>query len=308
MTKTTIYGALPHGLATSQDRINRCNQLGVGRIRAGIQTALWKGTDKDYEACRNAGLRVHYTIGYKGAPHGFPFESEIDEYLAIFTTIIAKYRPELVVIGNEVINPNFNDASIDDYIAQLRACAPIAWRLGVEITNSGDYGTGFETLIYRWLQSTQGQATADLFGNACMSPAQLKNATGEVPNPNIEQDVQNAQKLIDAYKQIGLDYWNVHLYEVLNPNITDEAAVTTATQNVLPYWAMYSRAVLEIPIMSNEVGVRNNTQPALVTAYLDALNEAGFAYADWFDGDSDMAGAKRLTDECAVTFREVVTR
>ena len=72
-----------------------------------------------------------------GEKQPVPFPTDLEAYSKTFTSILDKYKPELVVVENEEDNPFYHSGSADDYINELKTAITICHSKGLKVTNGG---------------------------------------------------------------------------------------------------------------------------------------------------------------------------
>lgn len=295
-TKIGAHIVLSPG-ASIDDEIAVLKSLGATYTRVNVGTSNWPTMSKVYDRYVQSGIKVLLNVAWQSSTTGNAFPTDMELYASKLTAILDTLasKPELIVIENEEINKAFHSGPMSDYITELKTASPIVHSYGLKVTNGGVYGQGLDTMVYRYLKEKYGQTFAETnFGNYVFLPVGLRAANNPGSAPVVESNIANIQLVLDAAPY--LDYINIHHYEVDNPNV-DEASATTATPNVLKYTKEYIETTTGKPIMSNETSVRNNTQPALVTALLQDYVDNNFPYAIWWDNiDGNKYGGIPLND------------
>jgi len=170
------WGVWPHQSSTDKC-INEANTIGVNYVRTAIIVSEFKGNDSKLEQYVSKGLKpvVNLTWNRRGE-----WPRDMDQYKRAIGNILDKYasKIEIAVIENEPTTDAFHSGSIDDYITELKAAVDVCKQHGVKVAD-GCVHIGNVLLV------KQGKINAN------------KNTPG-------------VKKLIDAYKNIDLDYVNVH--------------------------------------------------------------------------------------------------
>lgn len=293
-TKFGIHVVLSQG--TTDDEIALIEQYGVSYTRTAIQLDKWPYTPKAYDKYLASGIHVLLNLSWASSGGGpVPFPTDLATYGDRVSAVLdAIDPPEMVIIENEEINPHFHSGPISDYVAMLKTASPIVHAHGLAVTNGGVYGQGLYALVYRHLVAAHGQAAADAFGTVAFVPSVLK-AVRNGDSPALEAAVAEVQAVLDAAP--WLDYVNVHHYEVDDPNIADPSTVTTVTPGVVAAIADFVRETTGKPIMANETSIRENSQPALVTSFLQDYVDNAYPYVIWWDNtDGNSYGDSPLND------------
>lgn len=296
----TQFGVLPNGDFKVDQKADIVKNLGCKLVRDAIVITDWltDQTSKSFEAYTNAGLEVILNINQDHSDKGpVPFLKTIQlaTYKQNVKNILTKYRPKVVVIENEPLNKNYHSGPMTDYVNMFNAAASVCHSMGIPVTDGGGYGAGMDGNVYRWLQAQRRMLDRDNFGNNAMTHSQV--VCEQIPgrSQNFEQGVSDVKLILDAVKANG-DYANLHLYEILNPNNAKPAAATDITPYVVQYTKQFVEAYTGKPAISNETGIRDNTQPALVSAICNNYNALGMPIVVYFSGDGKAANAKPLTN------------
>ncbi|CAN5178386.1 hypothetical protein BH11BAC6_BH11BAC6_08960 [soil metagenome] len=288
----TKFGSIINGAFTPTQKVSIAKSLNAGYVRSGITVTEWTGKSGPYENYVNNGIKVVLNINndaQTGNPK--PFPKDMISYRNIFTQIVNKYQPEVIVVENEEINPNYHSGPMADYLNMLTVALDVCHAKGIKVANGGIYGSALEILTYRYLQ-TKGQNRADSFGNNCMTTYQVKAAQTPNSNPTLEKDVRQMDTLMNFY--VNLDYVNIHMYEPFDPDVTQPELVTTRTPIVIADIQEFLKVRTGKPTMTNETGQRNNRTPGLVVTMLAEYDRLLFPYAIWFSDEDAQAGATSL--------------
>ena len=289
----TKFGCLLNGDFTPDERASVAKSLNVKYVRDAIVMDKWKGKSNNYDAYTDAGIKVVLNINYKqpgGSPQAFP--KDMNSYRKKFNDITNTYQPPVVAVENEEINVNYHKGPMSDYISMLKVALDVCHSKGIKVTNGGIYGGQLDILTYRYLQ-TKGQKRADSFANNCMENFQIKAAQNPGSNPDLEFKVRQLDTLLNFYD--NLDYVNIHVYEPFDPYVTNTQKVNTSTPVVIPDIQEYLKVRTGRPVITNETGQRDNTNPDLVTSMLQLYDHLNFPYVIWFSGEGGR-GAQPLYD------------
>lgn len=286
----TKFGSSIGGDFSADECVSIAKSLNVGYVRFSITMNEWTGKSFFYEAYTDAGINVILNVNNKPLRGTVPFPKDLTNYRKTFNSITNKYQPEVIVVENEEINPSWHKGPMSDYINMLKVALDVCRPKGIKVTNGGIYGPQLEVLTYRYLQ-TKSQARADAFANNCMYSSQVKAAENPGSDKDLEKDIRQLDTLLNFYH--NLDYINVHLYEIFNPDIQDQSRVKTATPFVVAGIQEYLKARTGRPVMTNETTPRNNTNPELVTSILNQYDQLNFPYVIWYSNDG-MAGGESL--------------
>jgi hypothetical protein len=294
LNRNTKFGCMICGNFTNDERIPIAQSLNIGYVRSTITMTDWTGRYVPYETYVNNGVKVVLNIGYApqtGTPVAFP--TDLTTYRKKFKEILDKYQPEVVVVENEEINPNYHKGPMIDYMRMLKVAIDVCHSKGIKVTNGGVYGVQLEVLTYQYLQ-TKGQSRADSFSNNCMDKSLVKSIQNKQLDPSIDFAVKQLDTLLHYYK--NLDYVNIHPYEPFDPDVTDFSKVNCATPVVIADFQEYLTARTGKPVMTNETGQRYNTNPDLVTSMLQEYDRLKFPYVLWYSGETIGGSSKSLYD------------
>lgn len=295
------YGSLKgSGTLSSTGKSDVVASLGCKYIRTkivvlnDISSGLggWSGSSAIYEY--NDGLHLGQIVVLGAYPSGsvqpFVTSSNIALYKSTITAILNKYpKINFVVVDNEEITAAYHSGPLSDYGAMLQAVYEVCHPRNIKVADGGIYGAGLNILVYRWLVIKYGQSTADTFGSNVMSGGQILAA--KTPNSNAGLEALATQiTTILSYSQY-FDYINIHTYEA--PSST---GTTTITPNMIRFQKEYLEDTIKKPVITNETGQRNNSQPLLVTNMMNEFYRLKLAVVQWWDG-TGTSGATPLTDD-----------
>lgn len=276
------------------------DSFGCDYARTAIVLSQWNGSSSRFEIYDNKNLKQVVNFNYYPNSSGEPFIStpqRITTYSDTVALVLEAYpQIEIVVVENEEQNQNYHDGPITDYCEMLKAVWFEANPRGIKVANGGIAGVGLDIKVYRWLVTKYGQSAADSYGNAAMSNAQINAAETVDSNPTLETAVKQVDTVI-SYRDY-YDYFNVHGYEIFSQTNNQSDTVTQVSLNVFRYIKEFVEELTGRPVITNETGQRNNSQPDLVTNMMNLFYRLGFEYVLWFNGDSvDAADARALSDQ-----------
>jgi hypothetical protein len=290
------FGVLVNGKMNLNTKVSVAKDLGVSYIRDAVVLQNWEGDDESTDKFLNAGFKIILNVNWgqvakgQGMREPVPFPTDTVEYKKILDKVLDKYKPEVVVVENEETTKNYHTGPIEDYINELAAATTVAHSKGLKITNGGITNRDLVLLVYYDYIERKMQREADDFANRCVKPQLLRN-------PETPDIVAKAKKLIQAYKNIPLDYINIHLYEPVK-NVaggTDES-VRTITPGAQKEIISYIERITGKRAMSNETGTRTSS-PEVVTAVLQQLLQTDMAYVIWFSGDGEGGSVALQNDD-----------
>lgn len=287
------YGALVNGQHSNQQRAHIAKELKATHVRMSIKSVSsagvpWDGNSELFDIYEDSLLKVVLDIDSAEQLTTRRFPVDMVYWAGFVTSVLNQHQPDLLVIGNEPLNDSYYDGPLSDYVRMLEVASPIAHARNISITCGGIglNGPGLMGLTYRWLKTYYSPATATAFGNNCLTSSQRTYANSPGTNANFDYECRQHDTILNA--AYLLDYINIHSYEVLDPDL-DEAAegvenATVHTDMVWRYLKEYVEQRTKKPCITNEVGVRGNTQPALVTDMLNEAYKIGFKYFIWYSG------------------------
>ena len=273
---TTKFGVLPYGVNTIDNKIKAATSLGVSCVRYGLSIADWRGKSYDVEKYQTAGFKILMNIMNQNTIVGqpIPFPTDMVSYRQTVDAMTTKYKYEMVVVENEELNATIHIVDIPRYIKMIQTAVDVCHSKGIPVTNGGLYGQALEVLTYRWYVTVNPNA-ANTWANSFMGDHELKAAKAKPGergyDATLEAGIVDMKTLINAYDI--LDYINIHPYETLNRKLTTSsqqgAQTTSIVYNVLNPIQQYLTAMTGRPVITNETGIRNNKQTALVTSLVN---------------------------------------
>lgn len=197
---------------------------------------------------------------------------------------------EMVALDNEEQTDQYHSGPMSDYVNTLHTMWNVFHPKGVKTTDGGIiHGLAIKIKTYQWVDGKYGRPTADLFAtSSAMTPHQIRYARGEDTDAGFDAMIADLNLILSA--RVWVDYFNFHYYRnAENGSVTD----------VSPYEIRFQKEMIEAvgkrPSISNEMGIRDNTQPLLVTNVMDEFYRLGVEYVQWWSGDG-AGGDVSLTD------------
>ncbi len=285
-TPCTKFGVLVNGASfTDQQKASISASLNAEYVRENIKLSTFTGVDASYDVYLLNGFKVISNLSWDNAGS---YTSSLTLYGQKISQVLANYQPEIVVIENEELNPNFHpNGTAKRYIDMLMTASPIVHAAGLKITNGGIYGTALFMLIYRDLYTNFSPSAATIFGNnSVLNAGQVSAAQVPNSNPTQEARILTMDSIVNA---IGLycDYANIHFY-------IDTLAVTS--QSVWPEIQAYFKRRMNKQCITNETCIRNTDMVHWVTETLNTYKNTFTPYILWYSQDDPMAGARSLND------------
>jgi hypothetical protein len=282
-TVSTKYGVLVNGLEGDK-KITVSDKLGVGYVRDQIILSDFSGKAPLLDKYQKNGYNILLNlINSSDGGRPVPFPTNMSKYKDLVQKVLDKYKPEVAVIENEPFNDNRykdNNNTIDDYFDELQTAIDVCHKHGVKVADGGLKGERVCILVYQnYIAKGQKSQAAD-FASRCLSDKNLRAAKGDA-SADVQAKIDETKKMIKKYKDMDLDYVNVHWYE---PFENIKKYPNESAPGVLKEVADYLRSATGKPVITNEFG-QNNDSPDLVTSLVKALGAADFKYAIDFSGD-----------------------
>ncbi|MFN8598566.1 MAG: alpha/beta hydrolase [Anaerolineae bacterium] len=286
---------------TDQHRVDLAKALGVTYFRPWYVTVEdWGGAclDPACELAQAAGLKLILTIRNNANLGGTTPATDLNAYQAKLSSILDKYQPEVIVVENEESSAQSWAGSVDQYAAELKAACSVAHQKNVKCTNGGLDSLTVGLLV--WADAIERGLTTE----ACDF---VQRASADLPIdlcrltavdqlfPAYRDQVTRGRQLLEVYETSGQDYLNFHWY------VPDKVALSNA--------AAYLRRATNLPLMSNELGQRDQS-PEPVDKLLSAALDLQLQYAVWFSLDrtsqalQDENGALRPNGEAFRAFMQ----
>lgn len=285
-----IWGALIAGSLTNPVKLSTIQALKAQRIRLLTVVDSWTGSGTALDFFTNSGtpfsLNLRNHIDPQGGSVAFP--TDLEAYTINISSILDKYKPQLVVVENEEDNPAYFNSSIYDYIAELQTAVLVAHNRGLKITNGGITGA-LKLVLYRHYKDTgQTEKAEALKQNAINSRywTALENGTSVA----MEDRIAKIKTLLTAYATIDIDYVNIHLYEPFKYQGSDTRDETfEVATSTIQELADFVRQATGKPVVSNETGTYNHS-PELVKSVMQKCIDADLKLVDWYSGDGTALG------------------
>ena len=290
-TLANPFGSLPnsawangtpnHNVNTA-GRIATVQNLGIPYVRASFKnidanydfaTHGWKsGADADwirYQDFASAGCKMLVNFNWQGGPGSvYPAGASLTDYLTALDDILTDIEglgsttriPRLVVIENEEANLTYyaNTVNREDYLDQLAAAITLAHNHGLLITNGGFTEKFFNVYVWDYyLNVVHDTAKADSFKSRALGTAAFSDYANNILTTTNQQRLAIAQLLMNGstghpgYKDLPIDYLNIHWYLAPGEVAADALAVLQEVVDVLA-------TVTGKTVLSNEMGARTN--------------------------------------------------
>lgn len=305
MAQYTAYCAPKFGVLVNSSTLSNSAKANITKdtlkcnyARTAITCQSWTGSSTRFETYDAKGLKQSVVINYQaGNPNPFTTAAQLTGYKDTLTLIAVKY-PQIyaVVVENEEQNDTYHSPAIfADYVNMVIANYQVFHPRGIKVTDGGTYGSGLDIKVYRWLVTKYNQAAADQYGAATMTNAQINAAKTPDSNPTLELRVKQLDTVYDGIKDY-VDYLNVHGYETFQQGNTRPDTLTQVSLNVRKYQKEYLEETYKRPVVSNEYGIRDNTQTVLIANMMTDVYNLGFFELYYYDGTGG-AGAQPITDD-----------
>ena len=292
-------------------KIQVAKALGLNYIRVRTDIDTYNGTINNYDEFASAGFKIILNINYSvprsatGEKQPVPFPTDLEAYSKTFTSILDKYKPELVVVENEEDNPFYHSGSADDYINELKTAITICHSKGLKVTNGGLTVREIMLLAFDDLmRSGKKQEAYDFAGRAF--PQQYLNKLNNYEKlPMAQRALSFGRQVIEAYKTLDLDYVNFHWYEPVSArgkkdlNALNKEHIDPAVFNAV---VNYLKLTTGKPVITNEFGVMNSS-PTLIQELMQQVLNANMDYAIFYSGDG--AGGSKALQNGDGSLREI---
>ena len=261
------------------------------RLSTDINTC--NGTINNYYDFASAGFKIILNINYRvprsatGEKQPVPFPTDLEAYSKTFTSILDKYKPELVVVENEEDNPFYHSGTADDYINELKTAISICHSKGLKVTNGGLTEREMMLIVFDDLMSNGKTQEAYDFANRAMPQQYLSKLNNYKKLPVVQRALTFGKAVIQAYKILDLDYVNFHWYEpsVARGKMNNSALNTDHIDSkVFAAVVNYLKRTTGKPVITNEFGVLN-TSPTLIQELMQQVLNANMDYAIFYSGD-----------------------
>src|SRR5437867_8791976 len=114
---STKFGSIILGNFTNDQRVAIAKKLNVKYVRGTITMDKWIGKFTPYETYVKNGIQVVLNVCYALQTNTpVAFLRDLTNYRQKFNSITDKYKPEVIVVENEEINPNYHTGPLTDYI------------------------------------------------------------------------------------------------------------------------------------------------------------------------------------------------
>ncbi len=289
-----FFGVMFPNIDFIYDKINLLSNLHVGATRMTISMDTWNGYSKSLEALQGEEYKVLLNVYWKKINESgtkvaqeFPTGSELDIYRSKLNEILARYKPEVLLIENEELVLKFHSGDISDYLNMLKVAVEVAHYNGVKIANGGITNPQAVILTYNWLNSIGRSEDADLLSDNAMDTRIARFVKNPDMKSDLGQKVTDAEYLIEGLKNIDVDYVNLHWYEPLKNKLANNTGSITpsALSLVLEYLNEIGK-----PVIIGECG-QTNSNPNLTSSLLKEISSKDVAYAIWLSGDNGVTKA-----------------
>jgi hypothetical protein len=273
----------PFGVSIDQrlsfeTRMRAARSLGVRYYRATV--SIVRGTPvpqraNDPAAIAGRGFRLALNVrAYDdgSAPEDPPMS--LAEWRVGVASTLDRYHPALLVVSNEENIADQFTGTPEQYEAMLRVACEEAHRRQTPCANGGMLSGSVVLYVYQRYRDQGDTAKAASFRSRAFEDWQ-KRLTAQ----QIEVRARRAGTFVEAYRRAAPDYANIHWY------VDDTLALRQAVETF--------RAVIRRPVISNEMGQRNN-DPAITRARLETATELGLTFVVWYSSDAGPASPRSL--------------
>ncbi len=298
----TISGALITGsdTLTTDFEISVLEKLNTNFTRCSMVMTNWDGKWNEFSRFDESGYKVFANICYGRATvrNPSPYPKDTISYKKTLNDVLDNFSPVMVIIENEETDVTKHTGSMQEYINELTAAIGVVHSHELKGTNGGLSTRPITYLVYRYYYNKGQIAKANDFAQRCIPDRFIYNISHPGSNPVLEDKLKQWDSLITAYRNIPIDYVNVHIYEPVKYRGEINAAalsenITKATPGALREICDYLTETTGKKVICTEMG-QLNMQPDLVTSMLDTCNVVKLKYTIWYSGDAKGDGAVAL--------------
>ena len=286
----------------ADEQIDIARELHTIYSRApGVETSNFNPNNKEFKPFWERGQRFDIALNqYPTSDKGKPFaknQKELNEWAAQVIKVMKAFDPKLPVnvsIINEELNQNYHSGPMSDYLKMLDTAVKICHNYGCRATNGGMPEQVICQVVYRWYKFTlNDNKRANDWADQTMDDGAIKSANNYQEGSNIRR----CDTLLDAYKDMDLDYINIHLYYPWDkdkggknpPNVIIPEDAFKQIADVI-----YARTGKHC--VSNETSIRHSNRD-LLHNFLGAYSMGGWQYISFISSFGGSAGEISLIDE-----------
>lgn len=279
----TAYGVMPgQGLPPAQ-RFAMLHELGATHYRPLSVFLDREPRCDECQAAQAAGLALVLTVRAGGGPPGVPADPPADlaAYQAALDAVLARYPPAVLVVENEHNSRAlFYTGSPAQYLEQLAAACAVAHGRGIPCTDGGITNAGISALVTQAYWDAGRHDEALRYARATLAPLLGRDLDTEDSLAWLlaqqAEEIARLRQFVEGYAAAGADYVNFHWY---------------LPGDVLGETVAYLRQTAGLPVLSNEIGQRNDN-PEQTASTLAAAQRAGVAIVIWYSIDTPGSGAR----------------
>lgn len=293
----TEFGAL---IAKTQldPKLKSLKALGVVWTRDAARSDAPDGVSREYMQLVANGNKVMLNLNWgrvrqeTGDKEARPFPSDLAEYKSNITKLLTNLKsqnalPEIVVIENEPTNLQYYNTDVKNYLEELKAAVEVCHKFGVKVADGALHPEGLLWFTYKDYLSRGLKDSAKYVSKFLARPAQAFLANNTEPQGDKYSEYLNrVSTLLYGYKNINLDFVNVHFY--VPKSFGDNREI-----DLRPLVSFYSRTTGK-PVLCNEWSVGDGDTTMLSHA-MAAIRKSGLKYAVFFSTDGK--NSTPLTDE-----------
>jgi hypothetical protein len=262
--------------------------LDVQYERTSLCLSQYKGIYDPMVWLQDSGFNVLVNVNYYPLTPATGFITNLSLYKNTLNSFIAQYRPAVAVIENEEDNSLYHTGTASAYINELSQAVTLCHAKNIPVTNGGLTTRRLTFLVYEYyLQENQPDSAAS-FAARAIPPVEMRSLNNR-SNAKLNSEIVFDSTLVVAYKNIPLDYVNIHYYEPVlyvdsksNIDSSLSNAINQPTPGVLQEIVNYLEKATGKTVMTNEIG-QINSSPSLVTGMLQNTLTAQLPYAIWYD-------------------------
>lgn len=282
---------IPVSVPESQKkRMQAYSGLGAPYVRHTLTMQNWEGSNDFYDKLNAAGYKVLLNVVATPQLHSArPFPTDMVAYSKKLTEILDTYMPEVLVVENEEYNQNYYTGSMKEYLEILKTGINVAHAKGIKVTNGGLTARILTLLTYYDYRKRGLYKEAEDFAKRTQPPHILALLPDLSKNIGLSNGVKSMDTLVNAYKNMSLDYVNFHWYEPIanrNPRATTSEGIDNVDTKAIGEVVDYLRRATGKEVITNEIGQLNQS-PLMVQSILEKCVSLQLPYIIWYSGDGE---------------------
>lgn len=289
-------------LSPAQKAVIERDSFHVTHIRGGTVINSFTGVDKSFEIYTSYGLKTVWNINFTQQLNGIR-DRTIDTTLFKngISLFFRKYKPEVVVNENEIDNNLYYFGSVNGYLAELRILVDSAHKYGVKVADAGLHDDYLCWYVAKDYQARKLTDSLNWWMSLTFNP--MMKASWNGTKTSFSNHISFYDTLLSEMRNISIDYWNIHVYQdSIPPNIT---LIYLQTIN------NWGNRYFGKPMISNEFGLKNKSNPDAVTSMMMSFIILKIPYGIYFSGSGNDKAQSLLNPDGTVNsngiaFRQII--